>query len=86
MAVTFNDPLRLPSATGITQSSSTGLTQSPLWRTTDYQPSSQPSFGQPMSASPVNPLLNPWLGNDLFRTQLGFDWMAGSLSSRGFKW
>lgn len=83
MAMTFNDPLRLSSPSGMTQSSPTS---SPLWRTSDWQPSSAPSFGQPASASPVNPLINPWLGNDLFRTQLGFDWMAGNFPSTGFKW
>lgn len=78
MAMTFKDPLSF--------SSPTNLSQSPMWRTNDYQPSSAPMFGQPTSASPVNPLTNPWMGNDLFRTQLGFDWMAGGLSTPGFKW
>lgn len=58
----------------------------PAYRAPEWQPSQRPPFEPPGFANPVNPALDPWqTGNELFRSQLGVDWLRQS-NWPHFKW
>jgi hypothetical protein len=54
----------------------------------NWQPSQRPPFEPAGFVSPVaGATVNPWqTGNELFRSELGVDWLRTSDPLRGFKW
>jgi len=58
----------------------------PLSPISDRQPFSRPSFGAPGFGEPVNYTANPWIGNDLWRAQVGVDLTHSAFRSPAIKW